>query len=188
MRVGEDITITVGGEAIVLRPSLRHAMRLERREGSFAGLVQAITEDSLTAAVEIIRPHYDHPALKPRVFDALATLRGPLLAYVMACAGLDDEKPEADASKKSGKTQSFGAYLTGLFEIGTGWLGWPPAVTLDATPMEITLAYEGRRDMLKALFGASEDEEPKPQDRGSLDDKFKAAFAGVGTTIVRRAA
>lgn len=42
--------------------------------------------------------------------------------------------------------------------IGTGWIGWTYDQTLD-TPLEgILAAYEGRKEMLRAIFGG--DEEP----------------------------
>lgn len=37
-----------------------------------------------------------------------------------------------------------------------GWLGWTEAQTLDTTIPAILTAYEGRADMLKAIFGESE--------------------------------
>jgi len=36
-----------------------------------------------------------------------------------------------------------------------GWLGWTEAQTLDTTIPAILTAYEGRTDMLKAIFGDS---------------------------------
>jgi hypothetical protein len=36
---------------------------------------------------------------------------------------------------------------------GMGWLGWSEDQTLDTTMPSIIEAYEGRVDMLKAIFG-----------------------------------
>jgi len=36
-----------------------------------------------------------------------------------------------------------------------GWLGWTEAQVLDTTIPAILTAYEGRMDMLKAIFGES---------------------------------
>lgn len=69
-----------------------------------------------------------------------------------------------------------------LFKIGTGWLGWPPAIVL-ATPMpQIEMAFSGRTDMLRAIFGGSEKSESTPP----LLKKGKAAMAHIGTTKVKR--
>jgi hypothetical protein len=69
-----------------------------------------------------------------------------------------------------------------LFKIGTGWLGWPPAVVL-ATPIpQLEMAFAGRSEMLRAIFGGSE----KPQGAVPLGKKLKAVMAHVGTTKVKR--
>lgn len=180
-KLAQSITITLGGKDIHLVPRLRFAMRLERRPGSFAALVREIMDGSLSAAVEIIGDHV--PVSADTVFDALPDLREPLLTYVMALAGIDPEDTPANDNAK-GKTVPFTEHLAGLYRIGTGWLGWTPADTLDATPAEITEAHAGRLDMLKAIFGVS-DEKP---DRSTLplDEKIKTAFAGFNTVRVSR--
>jgi len=183
MKLAEQIIIIVGGEPIELRPSLACAMRLERRPGSFAGLFREIMDGSLSAAVDIIAPHADDmPFLESRVFDALPHLREPLLAYVMACAGIDPEERATDKTDTKGDAKSvpFSEHLSNLYRIGTGWLGWTPADTLDATPAEIMEAHAGRLDMLKAIFGSSEQSAP-PKDDRPLDQKFRSIFASHGT-------
>lgn len=181
MPIAEIITITVGDEAIELRPSLRFALPLARREGSFAGLLRDIMDGSLSAAVEIIAHHTDMHFLENRVFDVLPDLREPLLSYVMACTGIepDDAADPSPAKKSKAKSApaSYGEYLTSLYKIGTGWLGWTPAQTLDATPAEINLAYEGRLEMLKVIFGSKED---APKDTRPWDEKARGIFAGLG--------
>lgn len=67
-----------------------------------------------------------------------------------------------------------------------GWLGWTEAETLDTSMPAISLAYEGRLDMLRALFGGSEKppEEPKGGDDlrpdPDLAEKLKFAFRDLG--------
>ncbi|WP_276118389.1 hypothetical protein [Pararhizobium qamdonense] len=187
MKLAETILVEIAGEEIELRPSLRHAMRLERREGSFRQLFREINEGSLTAAVDIIEPHFFGQYLKNRVLDALPTLTPALTAYLLACAGIDPEAPANDtAGAKSGKTQTFSEYLQQLYRYGTGWLDWTPETTLDATPAEILEAYKGKLEMLKAIYGTSE--KAKPVDDRPLDDKFRSLFAGIGTQKVESAA
>lgn len=184
MRLADDTTITIAGEAVVLRPTLRAAIRLERRYGGFSKLASAIMDGSLSAASDVIGENYDHPMLANRIFDAgLDTLREPLLAYVMACAGIDpDDKP--DSAQAGGKTVPFSEYLTGLYRIATGWLGWTPDTALDATPAEIQEAHKGRVDMLRAIFG--DPATVVPESPLSLDDKFKMAFRARGAKAVPR--
>ena len=185
MRLADEITCTIGGEVIVLRPSLRNAIRLERRSGSFAGVAAKVMEGSLETACAIIRDNAAILFLEHRVLDALPSLQEPLIAYVAACAGIDASADHRTITEnKASEAVPFRDYLESLYRIGTGWLGWPPSVTLDATPAEITEAYKGRVDFLRAVFGASEDTTTsKP---GDLGDKFKAVFSGLNTTKVKR--
>ncbi|MFG1371486.1 hypothetical protein V5F32_04850 [Xanthobacter oligotrophicus] len=44
--------------------------------------------------------------------------------------------------------------------MGTGWLGWTEAETLDTSMPGIVAAHKGRLAMLKAIFGSGK-EEPK---------------------------
>lgn len=175
-KLADDITIRIGGEAIELRPSLRFAIRLQRRPGSFSQLAREVMEGSLTAACEIIRDHYDHPLLEVRVFDTgVNTLAVPLMAYIMALIGIDLETPQEKVSDTGGVP--FDDYLGNLYRIGTGWLGWTPEETLDATPAEITEAYQGRLEMLKAIFGGDDAPQSKPaQPAGDWGQSF-AFFA-----------
>ncbi|MDH0113384.1 hypothetical protein N7379_02750 [Rhizobium pusense] len=179
MKLADPILVTIAGEEIELNPSLRCAMQLERRDGSFRQLLAEINDGSLSAAVAIIEPHADGmPFLKNRVLDELPTLKPALIAYVLRCTGIDpDEAPTGDKSK--GQAQPFYDYLTSLYRIGTGWLGWSPETTLDATPAEIIEANKGRMEMLKAIFGSGEKD--KPKDNRPLEEKFRTVFAGFGT-------
>jgi hypothetical protein len=176
MTLADDITIMIGGEEIILRPRLRFAMRLERRDGSFAAIMREVAEGSLSAACEIIYPHYPHVDLPALVLDAgLSELTAPLIAYVGRCTGIEPDDAPSEGKAK-GKPVTIAEHLTGLYRIGTGWLGWTPAQTLDATPEEIAEAYRGRLDMLKAIFGGSEAEPEAPATPDQLSAKFKFLF------------
>lgn len=75
---------------------------------------------------------------------------------------------------------SHAEFFRELFKLGTGWLGWPPAVVL-ATPIPmLTVAIEGRMDLLRAIFGGS----GKGSDGASLGTKMKAALSLRGTRRV----
>lgn len=189
MKLADDIIIRLGGEAITLRPSLRFAMRLDRRPGSFGALSREIMEGSLSAAVEIMRDHTDMPDLPTRIMETgLPRLTTPLLNYVMGVAGIDmDDAPANDHGKPTKQRPNipFSEYLANLYRLGTGWLGWTPQETLDATPAEILEAYKGRLELLRAIFGSKE-EAPSPASDIPLDDKIKTAFASFNVVRVNR--
>lgn len=178
--LAERITISVGGDSIVLRPSLRVAMRIERRPGSFAKLIQEIGEDSLGAAMDIIRDHAEANAYA--VLDVLPVIKPALLSYVFALAGIDPED-EPDGDKAKGKSIPFSEHLIALYRIGTGHMGWTPKETLDATPAEILEAHRGRVEFLQSIFGKPEKHDTSTM---TLDEKAKAAFAGFTTVKVKR--
>lgn len=180
MRLAEHIVVTIAGEDIYLRPSLACAIRLERREGSFQKLTHDIMEGSLTAAVEVIEPHTDLDNLPARIHAEQGSFTEPLLQYVMACAGVDpNDAPKAAPKGKPAKTIPFRDYLQDLYKKATGWVGWSPEVALDATPAEIQLAYEGKLEMLKAVYGGNE--QSKPDDDRPLEEKFRSVFTSFGT-------
>jgi hypothetical protein len=58
--------------------------------------------------------------------------------------------------------------------------GWAGRLTwaLDATPTEIINAYEGRLDLLKAIFGSPEKD--APASNISMDDKFAPRSKPLG--------
>lgn len=172
MKLGQDIQVTVGGDVVHLRPSLRHALTLESLPGSLSSILSGLSEGSLTTYCDILRPHVgSHKFFAQQVFDAMNDLQAPLTEYVLALTGFDPDAKH-DASNSDGASVPLREHLISFFKIGTGWLGWTPEQTLDATVYEIRLAYEGRIELLKAIFGSPD---PKPDTDGmSLDDKLKA--------------
>jgi len=171
--LGNDTTLKLGGALITLRPTLRCGLRLEARDGSFSKLIADLQDGSLTAALFVLQDHHNHPYANGHVMDAgLEPICAALITFVLECAGLD---PEAKAERnEAGEPEevSFSEHLTQLYRIGTGWLGWTPATTLDATPAEITEAYKGRVDMLKAIFGG----ESPTKSKATSDDDIRQAF------------
>ncbi|MDF1598296.1 hypothetical protein PZ895_00720, partial [Mesorhizobium sp. YIM 152430] len=84
-------------------------------------------------------------------------LRPALFAFIGALIGRDD----SDHAPAGEKTITFEEHFTGLFEIGTGWLGWSPETTWSATPGEIIAAQRGLIAKLKAIHGSA-DEDQRP--------------------------
>lgn len=177
--LADSIVIELAGEEITLRPALRHAIRLDRRIGSFPALAREVLDGSLSAALDIIEPHYCHPMIEHRVLEALPAIQGALFRYVLACSGVDPDEPANDnaKAKKADKPVPYREYLAGLYRIATGWLSWPPEVALDATPAEITEAHKGRVEMLNAIFGGGSGGKPEKTSTPFTDQNVKAFFA-----------
>lgn len=188
MRLADrEIEIELGGEIIELRPSLRYALRLSRLPGGFGRLADELTQGSLNAAMAILWDHHPHTFLGQHILDAgLDELAEPLLNYLMACGGHD---PDAHApANNGGESIPYPKFLEGLYKIGTGWLGWTPDQTLDATPLEILRAHAGRMDMLRAIYGGADDKpkvKPTPE---QLSSKFRLVLGAIGTTKESQAA
>ena len=193
----DEIEITVDGTVIFLRPTLRAAMRLERKHGGFDKIVAAIFDGSFTAMADVIEECAERrstlipAALRDAaVHGGLASLHGQLapslVSLVFSLAGVDqDEKSTAKPTEAAKIT--FAEFHERLFKIATGWLDWTPQTAWNATPAEITAAYAGKIDMLKAIHGAAE-KPAEPEAPVDLGAKVRATFRSIGTKKVRREA
>jgi hypothetical protein len=198
----DTIRISIDGHAVDLRPSLRAATRLEAKHG-FRTIFEGITSGSLTIMAGVIEIAGDYPGAVASIIRdidksgivRLDVLKAPLIELLtqMVEAGETRKKGEGDfctapPTASEANTQSFGDHYAHLFRTGTGWLGWTPEQTWHATPAEIMAAYDGRIDLLKAIFGGKDDKPAPAPSKGTLSSRFKAVFAGLGTTKVARAA
>ncbi|MGY4469357.1 hypothetical protein ACVWWK_005066 [Bradyrhizobium sp. LB9.1b] len=176
-------SLQLGDRSFDLKPSLRAAWILYEKYDGFQNLSRYLVEGSLTAALDIISAtivnakawgEYVLPANSAVVRD-LMVATDDLIEFVMLLAGADDKTGDkADA----GKPISFDEYFTQLFQIGTGWLGWAPDDTWEATPSEIINAHKGRTEMLKAIFGG------KADDQSNDGSPSKADLNAVGDLTV----
>ena len=189
MRLADDIALPDGVfSSAVMRPSLRAAFRLEQRYG-FERLVAGITEGNLGIIADVIAEGAALP--RTQLFQSidgkpLGSLIGgaaeQLLRFAFALAGIDPDKPKANTQ---GERVTFAEYHARLFRIATGWLGWTPENAWNATPAEIMTAYEGRVEMLGAIFGKADDAEQsptEPPDQAQLD---RAGFAELKRMVGR---
>jgi len=176
--------LQLGDRSFDLKPSLRAAFILWERYDGFHNLSRHLADGSLTAALDIISAtivnakawgEYALPVNGAVVRDLLAAT-ADLIEFVMLLAGVDD-KPGGKAD--TGKPIPFDEYFTQLFQIGTGWLGWTPDDTWEASVSEIINAQKGRMDMLKALFGGKE-QTAEPSELGSI----KADLNAIGDLTV----
>lgn len=62
-----------------------------------------------------------------------------------------------------------------------GWMGWTEADTLDTTMTGILLAFDGRQEMLKAIFGGGDDKDkPKTPTTPATPNKIRSAIRMLG--------
>lgn len=166
----DETTIEIGGELARLRPTLRAAMRLAGRYGSFDAVIRSVVDRHLGVIADVVAESCDQWSNVPAVLKALdqhplvvgvESLVGPLIRHVLLLAGVDPDSPDT-ATGDNGKRITFSEYHTKLFAIATGWLGWPPAVAWSSTASEIQEAYKGRVEMLSACFGGGSKEDADP--------------------------
>jgi hypothetical protein len=151
---------------ISLRPSLRAAALLEQRHG-FQKLFAACCDGNLCLMADIIEASSDSRNFLESIIDIpLIQVIPPLLeslpSFVLTLAGVDQDNK---SDSQSGEPMPFIEYHAKLFRIGTGWLGWSPEVTWNATAAEITEAYNGHIEMLRAIHGGGEESESRSTDR-----------------------
>lgn len=187
MLASDETIITINQYEVVLRPTLRAAMRLERKYDGFDKIIKAIADENLTVISSIIHECSATPTSAKHIIEeltysplnsSLGLLAAPLINLVFALAGYEpDAEPEP---QDPAKRISFREHHERLFQIATGWLGWTPEVAWNATPNEIVAAYKGRCEMLKAVYGGEEQERAKPD----LATQARLAFAKFPTKRV----
>jgi hypothetical protein len=162
MILDSEVTITIEGETIRLRPTLRAAYRLERRYNGFDKLAKAVLDGNLTAMADIITECSNRYSSIPDFLCAIdgmplragvEHISAPTLKFIFAMAGVSNDRAHQPKETDSGETIPFAEYHEKLFAIGTGVLGWTPDATWQATPAEILAAYNGRMDLLATIFG-----------------------------------
>jgi hypothetical protein len=158
--------LQLGNRSFDLKPSLRAAFYLHHKYG-FPALHEAVAEGSFTAIMDLLTA--TSVAVPVASLRSIMDAREQLLEFVLILSGADtsDDKPT------SGKPMPFDEYFTRLFQLGTGWLGWSPETTWQATPAEILNAREGRMEMLQAVFGGKREEE-STGDLGSVKADLNA--------------
>lgn len=159
------LTVSIGDREFTLRPSLRAALAAERRCNGLQNLTRDIVDFRTwkvarliaIASVDLLDEGEVHLSIcQPRALARREKIAGQLLDLIAAMYSLDEPVKASPKGTPSGTRTSLEASFVELFTLGTGWLGWSPDVTWNASPAEITAAYQGRLDMLKALFGEAE--------------------------------
>ena len=162
-----EFTLSHGGNTVHLRASLRAALRLERLHDGFGALITKLDQfDTATIRAMIITAATDYSAAE-RFLTSIST--EPLRTYRHAVTGplsslltafLPAPSPDTTGTSTTPeKAVPWSEAYAQLYQIGTGWLGWTPAETWAATPIEITQALEGRVAHLIAMNGGASNAE-----------------------------
>lgn len=188
MRHADEVCLELGRHSqLVLRASLRAAAQLERRYG-FPKLLAACGEGNLTIIADVIETSSNTSNFLKSIADMpLIEVMPPLLqaipAHILALAGID---PNDNSESQSGEKIPFPEYHAKLYRIGTGWLGWSPETTWNATAPEILEAYSGHIEMLRAIHGSAEDDEPRRTEKPNEAKLDRAGLAKLRSMAMVR--
>ena len=154
--VYEQVEISHGGNTVTLRPTLRAAAILEQRYG-LAALFNALESHNFTIISEIIRA-VSSPAHDGAGFLRSEAAGSPLISFfnavtepLAALISMLTPAPvpsSATAKPQTGKGITWAEYYAELYEAATGWLGWTPEQAWNATPNEISRAYQSHINRL----------------------------------------
>jgi hypothetical protein len=159
----QEITLAHRGNTLRLRPSLRAAASLERLHGGFPALFRRVDQfDTATIRAVILSAATDQrdarkliESTKTEPLSVLkAAAHGPVSdlcrALIPAADAQEDHRPAA-------KPMAWADVYKELFRVATGWLQWTPDAAWNATPDEITTAFDGMIARLKAVHGAPDE-------------------------------
>lgn len=189
----DAIALKYGGHTVFLRPSLRAAMHLERLHGGFPELLRKLEEFDTFTVWHVITAGAGKTATDA-LFGYVAAQSLSGFANAASAALFEFITALFPTSADNGETRSTGTdplpwadLFKQLYGYATGWMGWPPETAWNATPQEITDAFEAHMSKLMAIHGAPEEEQNGPTEeqrqenvRNGLDPEFdRAGLAGL---------
>lgn len=167
----DEIAMEYGGNIVFLRASLRAATLIEKMDGGFAGVLQKLQQGHTRTLRDIVLNSATDRTTALALLDTMQdenlsviqqTLIAPAFAILTALMtpDLSTEKPTPTATTTAkAKPVAWADFYSELYQIATGWLGWTPDAAWNATIPEITNAFQGHMDMLKAIHGGGDDAE-----------------------------
>jgi hypothetical protein len=190
----DAITLEYGGHTVFLRPSLRAAMHLERLHGGFPELLRKLEEFDTFTVWQVIVVGAGRTATDALFgYIATQTLSGfaksaiaPLFEFVTAL--FPTSADDGETKSTSTNPLPWADLFKQLYGYATGWMGWPPEAVWNATPQEITDAFEAHMSKLMAIHGAPEEEQPGPteeQRQENVQNGFDPEFDRAGLDSLR---
>lgn len=175
----DGVALDYGGCAVVLRPSLRTASRLERLHDGFPALLAKIEEfDTRTIRAVITYSAQDWEAEELLDYVAKQPLgtfcqaaQAPILRLIDAM--LPEPESDETTTEPTGQPMPWAKVYRELFGLATGWLGWPPDAAWNATPQEISDAFTAHIAKLKAIHGGEEADDTQHSASSYSADQLK---------------
>jgi hypothetical protein len=163
--LASQIVITHAGNSVELVASLRAAIQIERLHTGFSALLLKVQEMTLSTIKSVILAAGNDKVATLALLQSienqpLSVVRdltlGPVFALI-TCLMTPVSNDQGEAAKTDTKPVAWSEFLADLYELATGWLGWPPAIAWESTINEIVIAFKGMIAKLKATSGAEDD-------------------------------
>ncbi len=190
----DAIALEYGGHTVFLRPSLRAAMHLERLHGGFPDLLRKLEEFDTLTVWHVITAGAGRTATDALFRYAAAQ---PLSGFYNAAYAalfefykaltLQSSETEKQA-QNSTQPLPWSDLFKQLYGYATGWMGWQPEAAWNATPQDITDAFEAHMSKLMAIHGAPEEDQDGPTDDQRYDNAlngFDPEFDRAGLANLR---
>ncbi|MEH6521105.1 hypothetical protein [Sulfitobacter sp.] len=195
-----DVPLSYGVATAWLRPSLRSATLIEKMDGGFAGVLHKVQQGHTGTLRDIVHNSATDRTTALALLDTMQdeklsviqqTLIAPAFAILTALMtpDLSTDKPTATATTATkAKPVAWADFYSELYQIATGWLGWTPDTAWNATIPEITNAFSGHMDMLKAIHGGGDDAEQSgtpDQRQANIDAGLDPEFDRAGLAALK---
>jgi hypothetical protein len=183
-RVGAgSVLIYLDGQAVILKPTIGaiRKLLLIAGDGGLPSLRQkcaVLDPDSIVAVIAAGTSRGERGLIRP-VFEAGYSYLAPKCDQYLInllCFGMppsDDEPAKPD----TGKLVTLEDLCAQAEKRAMGWLGWTEAQTINTDINAITVALEGRTEMLTAIFGGKS-KEPTVSDQPMNTSLFDRLFGG----------
>ncbi|HHW34342.1 MAG TPA: hypothetical protein GXX24_09430 [Paracoccus solventivorans] len=163
LRPAHEVILTHAGNSVVLRASLGAAVAMNALPGGLPAVLDQIAGQNFTTITNVIRATatdrlaaerlltslHDQP-LEPFVQRAQSAILEVISAILPA-------SEEAATAQPDAPVKPWAEHFKELYGFGTGWLGWTPETTWNASVQEITAAFEGHTERLITMNGGSRD-------------------------------
>lgn len=154
-----ETVLEAHGHAVTLRASLRAAMAIDNLPGGFPKIWEQIAQQSVTAIRAMILStatdrqeahNFLAEAARQPLSRSLPEAQVACLA-VLACYFPATAETAESRTTSAAERTTLRAYFHQLYGYATGWLGWTPAETWAASPVEIEAAFTAHVDRLVKL-------------------------------------